>query len=114
MFPNKYNVYLHDTPARQLFHQTERAFSSGCIRVEKPVELAAYLLQMDPAWSRETILAAIENGKERSIPLPEPIAIHLLYWTAWVDQTRTVQFRKDIYDRDRLIGEALNQRPPRS
>jgi len=114
MFPNKYDVYLHDTPARQLFEQTERAFSSGCIRVEKPIELAAYLLRKDPEWSREAILAAIEKGEERSIPLPEPFAIHLLYWTAWVDQTQTVHFRKDIYDRDRLIDEALNQTPPRS
>ena len=114
MFPNKHNVYLHDTPARQLFQQTERAFSSGCIRVEEPIDLAAYLLQKDPEWSREAILAAIEKGEERSIPLPEPIAIHLLYWTAWVDQTQTVHFRKDIYGRDRLIDEALDQEPPRS
>jgi murein L,D-transpeptidase YcbB/YkuD len=114
MFPNKYNVYLHDTPARQLFQLTERAFSSGCIRVEKPVDLAVYLLRDDPEWNRDTILAALEAGDERTVRLPEPIAIHLLYWTAWVDQTRTVHFRKDIYGRDLLIDRALNEEPPRS
>jgi len=114
MFPNKYNVYLHDTPARQFFQKTERTFSSGCIRIEKPIELAAYLLRDDPKWDREAILAAIEDGAERTIQLPETIPIHLLYWTAWVDQSKIVHFRKDIYERDRLIDEALEQKPPKS
>jgi murein L,D-transpeptidase YcbB/YkuD len=100
VFPNEYNVYLHDTPAKVLFERSSRAFSHGCIRIEKPVELAEYLLRDDPAWTHEKILAMIEAGKEIKIKLPSPIDIHILYLTAWVDKDNILQFREDVYGRN--------------
>ncbi|MGB7063239.1 MAG: L,D-transpeptidase family protein [Candidatus Zixiibacteriota bacterium] len=112
MFPNKFNVYLHDTPSPELFGKTERTFSSGCIRIEKPIDLAEYLLRDDPKWGREEILAAIGRGVEQTVQLPHPVPIHLLYWTAWADEDGSVSFRKDIYGRDRLLDQALQEKPP--
>jgi len=103
MFPNKYNIYLHDTPDRQLFNKELRHFSSGCIRVEKPVELAAYCLRGQRLWTRSRIEAALAAGIEQKIKLTNPISIHILYWTAWVDQYGLVHFRRDIYGRDKKI-----------
>jgi murein L,D-transpeptidase YcbB/YkuD len=103
VFPNEYNVYLHDTPAKVLFERSSRAFSHGCIRIEKPVELAEYLLRDDPAWTREKILAMIDMGKEVKIQFPSPVNIHILYLTAWVDKDNILQFREDVYGRDERI-----------
>ena len=113
MFPNKFDVYLHDTPGRWLFNETKRSFSSGCIRIEKPIELAEYLLGGDVEWNRDKILAAINSSKTQIVWIPKPIAIHILYWTAWVDGDGTIHFRDDIYERDSPVDEALNVRPPR-
>ncbi|PYO91944.1 MAG: peptidoglycan-binding protein, partial [Gemmatimonadetes bacterium] len=85
MFLNKYHIYLHDTPARPLFEETQRDFSHGCIRIQHPIELAVYLLRNDPRWDRDALLAALDDAEDRSVPLPEPMPIHLLYWTAWAD-----------------------------
>lgn len=112
MFPNKFNVYLHDTPWRELFAETERTFSSGCIRVEKAIELAEYVVRGDPRWTRESILAEIEKRVEQTVRLPKPVPVHLLYWTVWADGDGSVHFRNDIYGRDRLLYEALGERPP--
>ena len=112
MFPNKYDVYIHDTPSRELFAKATRAFSSGCIRIEKPIELAEYLLKEDPQWSRETILAAIDKRLEKTVKLSKPIILHLLYWTAWASEDGSVQFRDDIYGRDKRLNEALREQPP--
>lgn len=112
MFPNPFNVYLHDTPERRLFGETRRAYSSGCIRIEKPVELAEYLLRDDPAWSPAKLRAALDAGVERTVPLARPIPIHLLYWTAWVDDDGALQLRDDIYARDARLLAALDAPPP--
>ncbi len=112
MFPNKFNVYLHDTPAQKLFQKTRRDFSSGCIRIEKPIELAEDLLRNDPKWSREEITAAINRGMRQIVRLPEPITVHVLYWTAWMDRDGFIQFRNDIYERDKALDEALREKPP--
>lgn len=112
MFPNRFNVYLHDTPSRELFTRTERAFSSGCIRVEKPIELAEYVLRGDSQWTRAGIEAAIKRWREQTVRLPEPIPIHLLYWTAWANDDGSVNFRRDIYGRDKRLEEALLKKPP--
>ncbi len=112
MFPNKFNVYLHDTPARELFAKTVRTFSSGCIRIEKPIELAEYVLSGDPKWSRKTILAEIEKWSEQTVLLPEAIPVHILYWTSWVEEDGTVHFREDVYGRDQLLISALEREPP--
>jgi len=114
MFLNKYHVYLHDTPARPLFEETQRDFSHGCIRIQHPIELAVYLLRQDPRWNRDAILHALDEVVDRTVPLPEPMPIHLLYWTAWADADGTIQFRRDIHDRDATLLTALRTPPPRS
>ncbi len=114
MFPNRFSVYLHDTPQQALFDKTIRTFSSGCIRVEKPLELAAYVLQKNPDWTRERIEAMVATGEHRTIVLKNPIPVHLLYWTAWVTPDGTIHFRDDIYGRDFLLDRALREGPPDS
>ena len=114
MFLNKYHVYLHDTPARPLFEETQRDFSHGCIRIQHPIELAAYLLRNDSRWNRDAILAALDDAEDRTVSLPEPMPIHLLYWTAWADVDGTIQFRRDIHERDAPLFTALRTPPPRS
>jgi murein L,D-transpeptidase YcbB/YkuD len=112
MFPNEFNVYLHDTPSRELFHSSTRAFSSGCIRVEDPVGLAEYLLRGDPEWTRPAIVLAIGAEERTAVHIPEPIRVHLLYCTAWLGADGVPNFRGDIYDRDRPVAEALSSLPP--
>ncbi|NNM03550.1 MAG: L,D-transpeptidase family protein [Gemmatimonadetes bacterium] len=112
MFPNPHNVYLHDTPSRELFARAERSFSSGCIRIEKPLDLAEYLLREDPSWTREGIRAAIERRVERTVTLRSPIPVHIQYWTAWVDRDGVLNFRGDLYGRDTVVQGALEAPPP--
>ena len=112
MFPNKFDVYLHDTPERGLFKRAARDFSSGCIRVEKPLELAEYILRDDPEWSREKILAAIEAQETQVVSLRKPLSVHLLYWTAWLAEDGRAQFRQDIYLRDAALYRALEEQAP--
>jgi murein L,D-transpeptidase YcbB/YkuD len=113
IMPNRFAVYLHDTPNRKLFAKNFRHYSSGCIRLEKPIELAEYLLREDPGWTRRDIRQAIDSARSRVVYLKEPVPVHLLYWTAWVDEDGVVNFRKDIYRRDPPLDLALRQRPPR-
>ena len=110
MFPNKFSIYLHDTPSRNLFNMTKRTFSSGCIRIEKPIQLADYLLRDHPKWNLEKLIAAVNSKKNKTIRLSHPINIHILYWTAWVDNDGIVNFREDIYGRDRRLNIALNDK----
>lgn len=107
MFPNPYAVYLHDTPSKGLFEKTVRTFSHGCIRIERPMELAQLVLRDKPGWDRAKILAEIEKGKETTVTLPEPIEVHIFYWTAWVDERGDLQFREDVYGRDAPLDGAL-------
>ena len=107
MLPNDYGIYLHDTPHRWLFERPVRAFSSGCIRIRKPVALAAYLLRGQPEWDRRAIEAAIATGRPQHIDLAEPIPIYLVYWTAWVGEEGRVNFRNDIYGRDSRVAQAM-------
>jgi murein L,D-transpeptidase YcbB/YkuD len=109
MFPNRHNVYLHDTPSRELFAQTARSFSSGCIRVENPLDLAEYLLSREGGWTPAAIRAAASQTLERTVRLSEPVPVHLLYWTAWADADGTIHFREDIYGRDAVVGRALTE-----
>jgi murein L,D-transpeptidase YcbB/YkuD len=111
MFPNKFDVYLHDTPQRSLFDRVKRDFSSGCIRVEDAVGLAAYLLKEDPAWSPGLIQQTLATVHDQVVLLKTPIVVHLIYMTAWVDPDGSLQFRNDIYDRDSILEQALSYRP---
>ena len=111
MFPNRHSVYLHDTPTRGLFARAERSFSSGCVRVEKPIELAEYLLANQTQWAADRIQTALNtSAAERSVFLPEPVPVHLQYWTAWADADGTVNFRADVYQRDDAVYRALSDR----
>ncbi len=107
MFPNRYAVYLHDTPNRAAFEETSRAFSHGCVRVEEPLKLADFLLQGHEGWTQETVAAALDGKTPRRVVLPRPVPVHLLYWTAFVDGEGTVNFRPDIYRRDGAVRRAL-------
>ncbi len=107
MFPNRHNVYIHDTPGRSLFNRSQRALSSGCVRTDAPVELAEYLLHDQPDWSPERITWAMQQRRERRVNLTEPIPVHLFYWTAWVDEHNVVHFHDDIYHQDVALNQAL-------
>lgn len=96
-------IYLHDTPDRHLFDRNSRALSSGCIRLEKPLELAVYLLANPEQWDYRKLEEVIGAGKPLGVSLPEPVPIYFTYWTVWVDQAGVVQFRDDIYDLDRRL-----------
>ena len=111
LFPNPFDVYLHDTPSRELFHASVRAFSSGCIRLEKPLELAAYLLREDPAWTPDKIRTAVERPREQAVQLVTPLSVYVLYWTAWVEADGSVHFRPDLYERDKVLGKRLASVP---
>jgi L,D-transpeptidase YcbB len=113
MFPNRYNVYLHDTPERKLFRRDRRGFSSGCIRVEHPLELAAYLLRGTSLENLSALRTALDSGMTQTVQLPNPVPVHLLYWTSWVDAQGILHFRQDIYNRDRTLRQALDSPPPR-
>ena len=110
MFPNPHSVYLHDTPSKSFFNETTRTFSHGCIRVEKPVELAALALG-DPAWTAETLEREIANGKTRTVNLRTPLPVLILYWTAMKTGDGVVRFLPDIYGRDPAIIRALDEAP---
>ena len=107
IFPNKFDVYLHDTPGRHLFEQQQRTFSHGCIRIERPIDLAVYLLRPDQHWNRDVFLRELEKKVPTSVVFPEKIPIYLVYWTAWADWDGTIQFRPDIYAWDALLSVAM-------
>lgn len=109
MFPNNHSVYIHDTPGKALFNRQERSLSSGCVRVEAPLALARYLLSQQ-GWDRTRLETAIAQGQRQAVVLDNPIPVHLVYFTAWVDAGGRVNFREDIYARDRRLRFALRNR----
>jgi L,D-transpeptidase YcbB len=98
--PNKYNVYMHDTPLKQLFSQSARAFSSGCVRVEKVLELVAWLLNDKKGWTLEKVQAQVDSGHKLDVRLTKPVPVHFVYFTAFATGDGVAQFRPDIYGRD--------------
>ena len=113
MFPNRFSVYIHDTPARGIFKYAKRSFSSGCIRIEKPIELAEYLLKDNPEWTQNELVDTIDSTETRIVRLLEPISVQIVYITAWADEDgEPVHFRDDVYDRDKPLYQALLERPP--
>ena len=107
MFPNRFAVYLHDTPDRYLFARDIRSYSSGCIRVERPLDLAQYLLERTTEWDCNLILDALESDEPLTVNLPASWPIHILYWTAWVDEEGALQLRDDFYLSDLDLELAL-------
>ena len=104
LFPNPHNVYLHDTPTDQLFGKPTRAFSHGCIRVEEPEQLAKYVLRDYPEWDESSIGQAMHSGHEKHVRLKERIPVHIVYFTAWVDENGGLHFQPDIYGYDGAAG----------
>ena len=108
LFPNKHAIYMHDTPARSLFKKKMRAFSHGCVRVGKPLEFAKVIMSSE-GWSRDQIDDTINGGERREVKLKRKIPVYLGYFTAWPDENGKVQFRDDVYGRDRVLVQALEQ-----
>jgi murein L,D-transpeptidase YcbB/YkuD len=108
VLPNPHSVYLHDTPSKSSFERGSRMFSHGCVRVEKPFELAALVLD-DPTWTPDALLAAAAPGKTRTILVRRPLPVLVLYWTAAVDPDGRVRFLPDVYERDPAIIRGLAQ-----
>jgi murein L,D-transpeptidase YcbB/YkuD len=100
MFPNPFNVYIHDTPADGLFQRLGRTLSHGCVRIEDPVGFATYVLRDQPRWTREAILEAMHAGDEKHVKLSAPIPVHIVYFTAWADEQGGIHFRDDVYGFD--------------
>jgi L,D-transpeptidase YcbB len=107
--PNRHAVFLHDTPHRGLFARAERAFSSGCVRLEHPVELAEFLLRGQSTWDRRSIEVAMVAGRERTISLTRPIPVHIVYLTAWAADDGTLATRADLYGHDPRLDDALRR-----
>jgi murein L,D-transpeptidase YcbB/YkuD len=107
LFPNSFNIYLHDSPHKDLFNRARRAYSHGCIRVADARGLAEYLLQDMPDWSKEKIDEVIAGGQEKGVVLKDPIPVLIEYFTAWVDEENKLQFREDIYGHDSAVAQHL-------
>ena len=102
LFPNSHDIYMHDTPSRELFSQDTRAFSHGCVRVQNPREFAAVLL----GWDQEEVAKHIETPKSETVRLKQKIPVHLTYFTAWPDATGKIRYFDDIYGRDKAMDDA--------
>jgi len=112
LFPNSFNIYLHDTPAKSLFNKDKRAYSHGCIRLREPEKLANYVLRNQPEWTPEKISEAMNSGDEQYVKVKDPIPVVITYYTAWVDENGRLNFREDIYGHDqKLAGKMFIQSP---
>jgi len=107
LFPNSYDIYLHDTPAKSLFGESSRAFSHGCIRVENPTKLAEFLLKDNKGWDAAKIKTAMNAGKEQYVTLKKKVPVYIAYFTAFTDRNNRLNFRKDIYSRDEPLAGML-------
>jgi len=101
LFPNRYDIYLHDTYAKEIFNKEKRTISHGCIRLQDAKKLATYLLRNDQAWTPEKINTAMNSGKEQFVKLEPTMPVIVTYYTAWVDEAGNLQFRDDVYGNDR-------------
>jgi L,D-transpeptidase YcbB len=112
IFPNSHSVYMHDTPAKQLFSQSRRDFSHGCIRLERPADLAVWVLRDDPGWDRERVLAAMNGTTTQQVNLAHPIPVLIVYGTVIVPEDGTVHFYDDIYGFDKALEKVLENGYP--
>jgi L,D-transpeptidase YcbB len=110
-FENPYGVYLHDTPTKATFERYARQASHGCVRLEKPDELARALLAADPKWTPEAIEAAVDKGDTLRVRLPERIPVYILYWTAFGGADGTMNFRTDPYGWDKVLLAKIGAAP---
>ena len=110
MFPNDLDIYLHDTPSDYLFEHDQRGFSHGCIRVEKPEDMAVYLLKDKPGYDRNKIEQLMNSGEETYVNLEKKLPVHIIYWTTYVNEEGKLNFTNDIYSFDKLQIEALEKK----
>jgi len=111
MLPNKHDIYLHDTPSKDKFLQTARAFSHGCIRLAKPIDFAYDITSRISGWSKKRVDETLAGGKTTRAVLPRKIPVHLIYGTAFRGDAGTIEFRPDVYGRDRKLYNALFGQP---
>ena len=107
LFPNSYNIYFHDTPAKSLFSKDKRAYSHGCIRLSDPEKMAEYLLQDNPDWTPDKIEEAMNSGNPQTVTIKNPVPVFITYYTAWVDENGLLNFRDDIYKRDSTVANKM-------
>ncbi|MEO6001067.1 MAG: L,D-transpeptidase family protein [Chitinophagaceae bacterium] len=107
LFPNSFSIYLHDTPSKSLFEDDKRDFSHGCIRVADPKKLALFLLKKDSSWNETNVTNAMNSGKEKYVTLKQSIPVFIAYFTVWVDHQGKLNFRDDIYGRDKALAEMV-------
>lgn len=107
LFPNSYNIYLHDTPSKSLFGESSRAFSHGCIRVGEPARLASFLLKNRPEWNTDNISKAMHQGKEQYVTLQQKVPVFIAYFTAFTNRQHKLNFRKDIYNLDEHLASMI-------
>lgn len=107
IFPNNFNMYFHDTPAKGFFNEDKRAFSHGCIRLSEPQKMAEWLLRNDPDWPKNKIVAAMNNTVEKSVRLKKAIPVFIIYYTAWIDNDGQVNFRDDVYKHDEELAKKM-------
>ncbi|MFZ0979156.1 MAG: L,D-transpeptidase family protein [Candidatus Acidiferrales bacterium] len=112
MFPNEFDVYMHDTPATELFSKSRRDFSHGCIRLERPVDLAVWVLRNNPGWDVDRIRAAMNGTKTEEVTLTQPISVLIVYGTVIVSEDDVVHFYDDIYGHDAALEQALDKGYP--
>ena len=110
LFPNSFNIYFHDTPAKSLFEKDKRAYSHGCIRLSDPEKMANYLLRNNPEWTPERISEAMNSGIEKYVKLKDPVPVAITYYTAWVDENG-LNFRDDIYNHDEKLAKKMFSSP---
>ena len=107
LFPNSYNIYLHDTPSKSLFGESRRAFSHGCIRLSQPAKLANFLLRNNSNWNEQSIDSAMHAGKEKYVTLKPEVPVVIGYFTAFVDKDGKLNFRNDVYGEDKKVQDKL-------
>ncbi|QFT56665.1 murein L,D-transpeptidase [Microbulbifer sp. THAF38] len=106
VIPNRHAIFLHDTNSKHLFKKSQRAFSHGCIRLEKPLKFARMMLAQQNRWNNARIDRALMSGRTHGVALKNPLPVYIAYWTAWVDENGQLQFRPDIYNRDNASNGA--------
>jgi murein L,D-transpeptidase YcbB/YkuD len=107
LFPNSFDIYFHDTPAKSLFNQDKRAYSHGCIRLSEPQKMAEYLLKDNSSWTTDKIVDAMNAGVEKFVKVKDPVPVFITYYTAWVDEKGLLNFRDDIYKRDAIVMQKM-------
>ena len=107
LFPNSYNIYFHDSPAKSLFNRDKRSYSHGCIRLKEPAKLAEYLLNDTAKYSKKKVDSLMHTYKEKYIRINNPVPVLITYFTSWVNDSSVLNFREDIYGHDAIIAKKM-------